>query len=153
MEQRACFMLVVAAGRIDLLLRLMTSAKRLPTAPRGTVSSVHQLRWQVLRERLSGMGAVAVRACDEETARLALCCLALLDQHEVDGKGRCRRCRTPQMWWPWTRRCSVVRTMGFHLLQPARLLAWRARAADATLRSDPAVTGGRSAEERRHGKA
>lgn len=96
------------------------------------MSSVHRLRWQVLRERLSGRAATAVRACDEETARLALCCLTLLDEHEVDGKGRCRRCRAPQMWWPRARHCSVVRTVGFHLLQPARLLPWRSMAADVT---------------------
>ncbi len=84
------------------------------------VSSVYEVHWRVLRERLEQMAVAAERTNNEDTMRLALCCLALLERHTVDDKGRCRWCRV-RRGWSWLRfrqrlrRCTVVPLIGFYL--------------------------------------
>ncbi len=56
---------------------------------------MYEVRWRVLRERVEETLARAEQLhSDEEFARLAALGLALLDRHKVDGKGRCRYCRS-----------------------------------------------------------
>lgn len=87
------------------------------------MSTVHEVRHRVLRQRLQQMVVTAERASHEECARLALLCLALLDRHTVDGKGRCRYCRTPHEWWrKRSCRCAVVPVVSMYLKQPRKLL-------------------------------
>lgn len=87
------------------------------------MSTVYEVRHRVLRERLNQMVATAKWAPGEECVRLALLCLALLDRHTVDGKGRCRYCRTPREWW-WRRscRCTVLPIVSLYLEQPREFL-------------------------------
>ncbi|MGH3834630.1 MAG: hypothetical protein ACRDSF_02840 [Pseudonocardiaceae bacterium] len=54
------------------------------------MSNVYEVRHRVLRQRLQQIVATAKKAPDEEYVRLALLCLALLDRHTVNAKGRCR---------------------------------------------------------------
>jgi len=87
------------------------------------MSGVYELRHRVLRERLEEVAMAAGQAHDEEYVRLALCCLALLERHKVDDKGRCRRCPHVAGWWRLgSRRCSVVPVVGFYLEQPSRMV-------------------------------
>lgn len=88
---------------------------------------MHQVRRRVLRERLARMVEAAERAEDENGIRLALSCLALLDQHEIDSKGRCGWCRRLRRWWRRTQHCSVLPVLGFYLEQPTTMLASRSR--------------------------
>jgi hypothetical protein len=85
---------------------------------------VYEVRHRMLRERLEQTVARADRASDDECARLALLCLALLERHQVTDKGRCRYCRPPHNW-PWRRLClcTVVQTVSFYLEQPRELLS------------------------------
>ena len=76
---------------------------------------MHDIRYRLLRERLKQIIGEAERVHDEDGVRLAWCCLALLDQHQVDKKGRCQYCRTRQGWWPRSRRCTVVPVVGYYL--------------------------------------
>jgi hypothetical protein len=83
---------------------------------------MHDIRYRLLRERLKQMAAATERMHDEDGVRLTLCCLALLDWHQVDKKGRCQYCRTRRGWRPWSRRCTVVPVVGFYLEQPSRTI-------------------------------
>lgn len=79
---------------------------------------MYELRWRVLRERIEQMAAAAEWAHDDDALRLALCCLALLDRHRVDHKGRCRWCRVRRGWWQRAEtKCVVVPVIGFHVEQ------------------------------------
>lgn len=80
----------------------------------GAVSNVHEVRYRLLRERLKQMVG-AQWEHDEECGRLALLCLALLERHEVDAKGRCGYCRSYLGWWRRTQKCTVVPLMGYYL--------------------------------------
>jgi hypothetical protein len=87
------------------------------------VSTVYEVRHRVLRERLQQIVATAKRAPDEESVRLALLCLALLERHKVNDKGRCRYCRTPREWWRRPScQCTVLPIVSLHLEQPQELL-------------------------------
>jgi hypothetical protein len=79
---------------------------------------VHDIRYRLLRERLKQMATAAERVHDEDGVRLALC-LALLDRHQVDKKGRCQYCRTRREWRPWSQRCTVLPVVGYYLEQPS----------------------------------
>ncbi len=86
---------------------------------------MYQLRWRVLvlRERLEQMATAAEQTDDDAGWRLAHCCLLLLDRHRIDGKGRCRRCRSRGRWWHRpTRQCSVVPILWFYMQQPRAML-------------------------------
>lgn len=87
------------------------------------MSTVYELQHRILRERLKQTVATAKRVPNEECARLALLCLALLERHTVNGKGRCRYCRAPHEWW-WRRlcRCTVVPVVSMYLEQPQEFL-------------------------------
>ena len=87
------------------------------------MSNVYEVRHRVLRERLNQMVSTAKRAPHDECLRLALLCLALLERHTVNDKGRCRYCRSPREWW-WrrSRRCTVVPVVSLYLEQPPRIL-------------------------------
>ncbi len=74
---------------------------------------MHDIRYRLLRKRLKQMAAATERMHDENGMRLALCCLAMLDWHQIDQKGRCQSCRRQ----PWSRRCTVVPMVGFYLEQ------------------------------------
>jgi hypothetical protein len=77
---------------------------------------VYEVRHRVLRERLEQMVAAAGRAPDGECVRLALLCLALLERHKVNDKGRCRFCRTPRQLWPRRScRCMVLPMASLYL--------------------------------------
>jgi hypothetical protein len=87
------------------------------------VSTVYEVRHRVLQEKLNQMVATATRTRHDEYVRLALLCLALLDRHTVDGKGRCRYCRTPREWWRRRScRCTVLPIVSLHLEQPREFL-------------------------------
>lgn len=88
------------------------------------MNNVYQLRQRALRERLEQTLAAADNASDDACARLALLlCLALLDRHTVDSKGRCRYCRTRREWWQRrSRRCTVLPMAALYLEQPRELL-------------------------------
>jgi hypothetical protein len=84
---------------------------------------VYQVRQRVLRERLEDISAAVERGHDEDGVRLALCCLALLERHRVDGKGRCRHCcRSRRIFWRRGGRCTVIPLLGFYLVQSKKLL-------------------------------
>jgi hypothetical protein len=83
---------------------------------------VHQVRQRVLRERLEEMAVTGEQRQDEDLVRLALCCLALLKQHKVDDRGRCRQCRR-RGWRPGARQCAVLVTTAFYLEQPRAMVA------------------------------
>jgi hypothetical protein len=75
---------------------------------------VYQVRQRVLRERLEEIAAAAEQAQDDDGVRLALCCVALLERHRVDEKGRCQYCWTRRGWWRTkARRCTVLLVVGF----------------------------------------
>ncbi|MGH3934455.1 MAG: hypothetical protein ACRDS1_05675 [Pseudonocardiaceae bacterium] len=82
---------------------------------------MYEVRHRVLRERLNQMVAAAKRTPGEECVRLALLCLALLDRHTVDGKGRCQYCRTPREWRR-SCRCTVLPLVSLYLEQPREFL-------------------------------
>jgi hypothetical protein len=83
------------------------------------VSGVYQVRHRVLRERLEEIAAAAERAQDDDGVRLALCCLALLERHAVDGKGRCPYCcLSRRRLWRRSSRCTVLPLFSFYLEQP-----------------------------------
>ncbi|MGH3976445.1 MAG: hypothetical protein ACRDS9_24465 [Pseudonocardiaceae bacterium] len=87
------------------------------------MSTVYKVRHRVLRQRLQQIVATAKRTPHEEYMRLALLCLALLDRHTVNDKGRCRHCRTPREWWrrpSW--QCTVLPLVSLHLEQPREFL-------------------------------
>ncbi len=92
------------------------------------MSSVYEVRWRVLRERVE---AILIRAehahGDEEFVRLAALGLALLDRHKVDDKGRCRCCRSYRGWRQRSRQCTVFPMLSFYLCQPRRLFNILAR--------------------------
>ncbi|MCA1604742.1 MAG: hypothetical protein LC775_04525 [Acidobacteria bacterium] len=79
------------------------------------MKAVHDIRYRLLRERLKQMVSATEQIHDEDGVRLARCCLALLDWHQVDKKGRCQYCRRQ----PWSRRCTVVPMVGYYLEQPS----------------------------------
>jgi uncharacterized paraquat-inducible protein A len=87
------------------------------------VSSVYEVRWRVLRERLERIAEAADRVQNEDGVRVALCCVALLDRHRIDGKGRCRRCRRRRGWWRRERRCTVLPLLDFYLEQPSEMVS------------------------------
>jgi hypothetical protein len=91
------------------------------------MSTVYEVRHRVLRERLKQTVATAKGEPDEVCARLALLCLALLERHTVNGKGRCRYCRAPHQWrWRKSCRCTVVPMVSMYLKQPLEFLnGWR----------------------------
>jgi hypothetical protein len=93
------------------------------------VSSVYQVRWRVLRERLAHVLVRAERAGDDDLRKLAALALALLERHAVDGKGRCRYCRPPfRGWWSRRRRrCLVVPMLSVYLEQPGTIVPNRPR--------------------------
>lgn len=82
---------------------------------------MYQVRHRVLRERVDGVLARAEERQDEECFRLTLLVLTLLDRHAVDGKGRCRACRT-RAWRRRKGRCAVLALVGFYLEQPEPLI-------------------------------
>lgn len=93
------------------------------TAPES-VNNVYEVRARILRERLKQAVATAEQKSDDEYCRLALLCLALLDRHKLDKKGRCRYCRRPGSgWWRAHQRCTVLPMVSFYLDQPREFLS------------------------------
>ncbi|MGH3835778.1 MAG: hypothetical protein ACRDSF_08735 [Pseudonocardiaceae bacterium] len=87
------------------------------------MSKVYEVRHRVLRERLNQIVATAKRAPHDECVRLALLCLALLERHTVNDKGRCRYCRAPREWWRRrSRQCTVLPIVSLYLEQPREFL-------------------------------
>lgn len=88
------------------------------------MSSVYEVRWRLLFERLEEMLARAEQAHgDEDCIRLAALGLALLERHKVDGKGRCRWCRSRRGWWERrARRCVVLPLVNWYLIQPREMV-------------------------------
>ena len=88
------------------------------------MSSVYEVRRRVLRERLVSVlrraESVEVMPLNDETIRLAAGALTLLDQHQVDDKARCRRCRHSGRWARFGRkqRCLVYAVLSLYLEQP-----------------------------------
>lgn len=66
---------------------------------------------------------------DDETIRLAAGALTLLDHHQVNGKGRCRRCRHSGRWVCFGRkqRCLVYAVLSLYLEQPMEVARGRVR--------------------------
>lgn len=88
-------------------------------------SNVHQTSYELLRETLrdalaaaagSGRGGIGSTTC-----RASAALYALLGEHPVDRRGRCRCCRGP---WAlrWCRVCRVLVAARFYLYQPEDLL-------------------------------
>lgn len=86
------------------------------------MSSVHEVQWRVMRERIRRIAADA--GDDDDKTRLALCCLAVLERHRVDGNGHCRLCRKRRgSWWrasSW--QCTVMAVVRFYLEQPSGMI-------------------------------
>lgn len=56
---------------------------------------------------------------DEQAARLLATAYVLLQEHQVDKRGRCRACRSRSGWWPWRRRpCTVYQAFTVAMTQP-----------------------------------
>ena len=97
------------------------------------MSSVYEVRWRVLRDRLVEVVRQAecgnVAPSKDETLRLAGGALSLLDRHRVDGKGRCRRCRHSGRWACFGRkqRCLVNGVLSFYLKQRMEVVWKRVR--------------------------
>lgn len=91
------------------------------------MSSVYEVRWRLLLERLKEMQVRAEQLHgDEDCIRLVALGLALLDRHKVDGKGRCRWCRSGRGWWGRRgHRCVVLPLVSWHLLQPREAITAR----------------------------
>lgn len=100
-----------------------------PVAVRSiAVTPVYQTRHRLLRERVEGVlrrGEAGGHPQDEDTLRLAAAALVLLERHPVDGKGRCRVCRSGGRWWAGRKRsCSVFAVLDFYLDEPIETV-WR----------------------------
>lgn len=102
-----------------------------------TVSSVQEVQWQLLRERLREIyRQVQQQECAtlpeglpadrhvEMLLRLVGAMLALLEWHTIDRKGHCRVRRCASAWVPWwTRRtCPMFTTVHFWMEQPLRIV-------------------------------
>lgn len=63
----------------------------------------------------------------EQTVRLLLVVLRLLDRHRVNGRGRCRCCRrtTWGRFRQGSRQCTVLREVEFALGQGLDVVWWR----------------------------
>jgi hypothetical protein len=67
---------------------------------------------------------MAEQSSHGECARLALLCLALLERHKLNDKGRCQHCRTRRKWWYWRwQSCTVIPVVSLYLEQPREFLA------------------------------
>jgi len=56
---------------------------------------------------------------EEQATRLLAAAYVLLQEHQVDKRGRCRLCRSRSGWWPWHRKpCTVYRTFTVAMTQP-----------------------------------
>ncbi|MGH3906461.1 MAG: hypothetical protein ACRDTE_20115 [Pseudonocardiaceae bacterium] len=102
------------------------------------MSSLHEVRWRLLWERLVkvyGEGqqheaetlphGLAPDDNAELLARLAGTTLALLERHAMDGKGRCRVRGCSQTRWWWLRKrqtCQRFVTVQFWLGQPLEIV-------------------------------
>lgn len=85
---------------------------------------MYEVRYRILRERLTQTVTTAEPKPDDECWRLALLCLALLNRHEVDNEGRCRYCRRPRGWWRIrSRQCTVLPIVSLYLEQPRKFLS------------------------------
>lgn len=86
------------------------------------MSSVHEVRWWVLRERADEMLARA-EYVDADFARLAALAVALLERHAVDAQGRCGYCRAYRARWRRrSRRCLTLPVMSWYLEQPMDMI-------------------------------
>lgn len=84
---------------------------------------MYEVRVRLLRERLEQMVTRAERDLDDPCWRLALLCLALLERHELDDRGRCRYCRRPGRWCRRaSQRCTVLPVVSLYLDQPREFL-------------------------------
>lgn len=96
-----------------------------------TVTPVYPIRHRLLRERLLELlrriEIGGEQAIDDDIVRLAVAALTLLDRHQLDGKGRCRRCRSFQPWWPFRKRqrCLVYTVISFYLDEPVAVIQWQ----------------------------
>lgn len=88
------------------------------------MSSVYEMRWRLLLERLKEMQVRTEQVhMDEDCMRLVALVLALLNRHKVDGKGRCRCCRSRRGWWGRSgSRCVVLPLVSLHLLQSREMI-------------------------------
>ena len=102
------------------------------------MSSVQELRWRLLWERLIKVYGEVQRheaqtlplglAPDDNAEllmRLTGAALAFLEWHSVDGKGRCRvrGCSRPP--WPWLRKrrtCQIRVIIQFWVVQPVEIV-------------------------------
>jgi len=86
-------------ARQRVVLRSSTSSA--PAAP------LYQMRQWLLRESLTGLlrraaegsgGGLSDEQTTEQVVRLGVAASMLLERHQVDGRGRCRGCRTRLRW-------------------------------------------------------
>ncbi|HEY2763164.1 MAG TPA: hypothetical protein VGJ13_04000 [Pseudonocardiaceae bacterium] len=86
------------------------------------MSTVHDIRTRVLRERLEQLRDRAHNIyADDDFIRLATLGLALLDRHHLDHRGRCPHCRAYRgRWRRRSRTCTVLHLITWHLQRPPR---------------------------------
>ena len=90
--------------------------------------SVHEIQHELWSEQLEYLlRNQAGEPGDELSLRVAAGAYAALRQHQVDKRGRCRRCcRLRSGWWPWRRRaCTVYQAFSVAMTQPIKMVwAW-----------------------------
>ncbi len=87
--------------------------------------NVHQTSHELLRETLRDALAAAPGSGRDGigslTCRASAALYALLGEHPVDQRGRCRSCRGPHAL-RWRRACRVLAAARFYLCQPEDML-------------------------------
>ncbi len=97
------------------------------------MSTVWETRHRMLRQQLEQLAnglrnAQPAVALDERTVRLLTFATTLLEQHEVNRRGRCQFCRWPRWTWRFRRlrpRCTVCRALAFALDQGLDVVCWQ----------------------------
>ncbi len=91
-------------------------------------NSAHETSYALLREALRGAVLTAVESGSDGgigsvPCRATAALHALLGDHPIDRRGRCRSCRSRRLWLVRVRRvCRVLVTARFYLHQPGDVL-------------------------------
>jgi hypothetical protein len=98
----------------------------------GTKHRLLVERCAELVDRLCGPVPVEPVLLEEQLVRLLLVVLRLLEQHDLNTRGRCRYCRWPNRSWRfWSRkpRCSIFRAVDQSMGQELAVVWWQLFAA------------------------
>lgn len=97
------------------------------------MSTVWETRYRVLQQQLEQLAnelrsTPTPLALDERTVRLLTFSITLLDQHQVDRRGRCQLCKRPRWtgrFWHHRPHCTVGRALAFALRQGLEVVWWQ----------------------------